>query len=180
MNTKKFVHQDIDGKPWGIVNLEQLWANVYAFKYNRPVAKLPQAVWQDLFDQAKSAAIEFGAETVWIRLRKEYEIEMFQNILTSLGMKKISERVEYQSDVELLPDDSGTPLRWKTAKELEWSKEKIAQFTGEIIKGDLDIEPDEKPENFIQDWLQHDEFAQGYHTWELFPKSVVRVWKMGA
>lgn len=161
MNTKKFVHQDGEGKPWGIVSAEQLWANVYALKYNRPEVRLDREVWKGLFAQAKAAAIEFGAEMIGTRLRKEYEADMLRSILTEIGLKKISERVEYQCDISSLPDEAGSPLQWKTAKELGWDKRKIAQFTADITKDALDIDPDEKPEDFVQDWLQHEEFTSG-------------------
>jgi GNAT superfamily N-acetyltransferase len=161
MNTKKFVHLDGEGKSWGIVSAEQLWANVYALKYNRPEERLDREIWKNLFAQAKAAAISFGAETIGARLRKEYEAEMFRSILAETGLKKISERVEYQCDISLLLDDSGSPLQWKTAKELNWDTKKIAQFTGDITKEALDVDPDEKPEDFVQDWLHHDEFTSG-------------------
>lgn len=161
MNTKKFVHLDGEGKSWGIVSTEQLWAHVYALKYNRPELKLDREVWKGLFAQAKAAAIEFGAETLVVRLRKEYEADILRGILSEIGLTKISERVEYQCEISLLPDDAGSPLKWKTAKELGWDKNQIAQFTGDIIKDALDIDPDEKPEDFVQDWLQHDELTSG-------------------
>lgn len=161
MNTKKFVHLDGEGKSWGIVSTEQLWANVYALKYNRPEVRLDREIWKGLFAQAKAAAIDFGAETIGARLRKDYEPEMLRSILTEIGLKKISERVEYQCEISLLPNDLGSPLQWKTAKELGWDTIQIAQFTGDITKDALDVDPDEKPEDFVQDWLHHEEFTSG-------------------
>lgn len=161
MNTKKFVHLVGEGKSWGIVSAEQLWANVYALKYNRPEERLDREIWKSLFAQAKAAAIGFGAETIGARLRKEYEGEMFRSILAETGLKKISERVEFQCDISLLPHESGSPLQWKTAKVLGWDSEKIAQFTGDITKEALDVDPDEKPADFVQDWLRHEEFTSG-------------------
>lgn len=161
MNTKKFVHQDGEGKPWGIVSVEQLWANIYALKYNRPEVRLDQEIWKSLLAQAKAAAIDFGAETLGARLRKEYESEMFRSVLAETGLKKISERVEYQCDISLLPDESGSLLQWQTASELGWDTKKIAQFTGDITKDALDVDPDEKPEDFVQDWLHHEELTSG-------------------
>ena len=161
MNTKKFVHLDGEGKTWGIVSTEQLWANVYALKYNRPEPKLDRAIWKQLFTDAKKAAVEFGAETIVSRLRQDYEIEKLQSVLSETGLKRISKRIEYQCDVNELPDEAGSPILWKTAKELDWSHAKIAEFTELIIKDALGIEPDEKAETFIQDWLHHDEFTHG-------------------
>lgn len=161
MNKKKFVHLDSMGNPWGIVSAEQLWVNLYALKYNRPENKINQAVWDDLFNQAKAAAIEFGAESLACRIRLEYEPDLFRSVLEKMGFSKLSGRVEYQSDLEDLPDDKGTPLSWKTAKELGWDIDQISEFTKKIIKDALDIDPNEKPEDFIQDWLHHHEFTHG-------------------
>jgi ribosomal protein S18 acetylase RimI-like enzyme len=86
---------------------------------------------------------------------------MFRSILTEVGLKKISERVEYQCYISLLPGDAGSPFEWKTAKELGWDTKKIAQFTGDITKDAVDVDPDEKPEDFVQDWLHHKELTSG-------------------
>jgi GNAT superfamily N-acetyltransferase len=161
MNKKKFVHQDGDRNAWGIVSAEQLWANVYALKYNRPEIRLDREIWKHLFAQAKTAAIDFGAETLNCRIRKEYDPHVFQDILTELSLKKISERIEYQCDLSILPGEVKSPLQWKTAKELGWNSQRIAQLTSEVTKDALDIDPDEKPEDFIQDWLHHDQFTSG-------------------
>lgn len=161
MNTQKFIHLDGEGKPWGILSAEQLWANVYALKYNRPEQRLEPGIWKTLFTQAKLAAINFGAEIIGVRVRKEYEPKMIRQILSEIGMKKSSERIEYQCDISLLPDDAGSPLYWKTAQELNWNLEQIAQFTKKIITDALDIDPNEKAEDFIQDWLHHNEFTYG-------------------
>lgn len=161
MNHKKFVHSDSSGNKWGVVSAEQLWANVYAIKYNRPEKRLDPEIWRDLFAQAKAAAIEFGAELIGSRIRLEYEPDVFREALKKIGFRKQSGRIEYQCDVEKLPGEAGTPLVWKTARELNWDPEQIAQFTKKVIEGALDIEPDEKPEDLIQDWLHHKEFTSG-------------------
>lgn len=161
MNYKKFVHLDSNGNPWGIVSTEQLWANVYALKYNRPENRLDLKGWQDLFDQAKAVAIEFGAHSLESRIRLEYEPELFRSLLTNSGFKKKSGRIEYQKDVEGLPGEVGTPFKWKTAQDLNWDTQQIAQFTKKVTEGALDVDPNEKVEDFIQDWLQHDELTSG-------------------
>lgn len=161
MNKKKFVHLNSDGESWGIVSAEQLWANVYALKYNKPEIRLDRQLWSSLFTQAKAAAVEFGAISIGARLAIDYEPEMFRSILTENGLSKISDRVEYQCDVSQLPDDAESPVRWKTAKELNWDTMTIAQFTANVIQNAWDIDPDEKLEDFIQDWIHHEELSSG-------------------
>lgn len=161
MNTKKFIHLAGEGKPMAVVSVEQQWANVYALKFNRPDTRFDREIWLNLFAQAKESALNFGAETLVARMRLEYEPEMFRSILGELGLKKISERVEYQSDIELLPNETGSPLQWKTVSELGWDTGKLVRFTSDITKNALDIDPNEKPEDFVQDWLSHEEFTSG-------------------
>lgn len=161
MNIKKIVHLDSSGNPWGILNVFQLWANVYGIIYSRPDKRIDKTVWADLFDQAKTAAIEFGAETLTCRIRLEYEPDLFKEILTERGFKKDSGRIEYQLPISELPNEVGSPLTWRTAKELQWDALQIAAFTKRVVEGALDVDPDEKVENFIQDWLQHEEFTSG-------------------
>ncbi|MGE0632741.1 MAG: N-acetyltransferase family protein [Pseudobdellovibrionaceae bacterium] len=161
MKNKKFVHLDPAGNPWGTVSTEQLWANVYAIKYNRPENRINQNIWQGLFAQAKAAAIEFGAESIGSRIRLEYEPDLFRDVLTEIGFEKSAGRIEYQCDISNLPGEEGSPLTWRTAKDLNWDLQQIAQFTKEVTTGALDVDPNEKPEDFIQDWLHHHEFTAG-------------------
>lgn len=161
MNSKKFIHLDGQGGSWGIVSTEQLWAQIYALKYNKPEKFLPQEEWQKLFSQALEAAKGFGAQVIECRIRQDYDAQKLRAILTSLGLTKKSERVEYKSILSDLPNDHGSPLHWKSAQELHWTTEKIAQFTSRIIEDALDVSPDENPEDFIQDWLKHDEYTCG-------------------
>lgn len=161
MNYRKFVHSDSKGNPWGIVSAEQLWAHVYALKYSKPKNPLEQSSWRILFENANAAAIEFGAHTIVSRIRLDYDPDLFRNLLNELGFKKKSGRIEYQSDVERLPNEDGTPFQWRTAKELNWDQRRLAHFTKKVTEGALDVDPNEKPEDFIQDWLHHDELTSG-------------------
>ncbi len=101
--------------------------------------------------QAKHAAEEFGAETLSCRVRTDYEPQIFRNILSDFGLKRIAGRIEYQTEISLLPIDDGSPLKWKTVKDLGWSEKQTAEFTDKAVKGALDIDPDEKAEDFVQD-----------------------------
>jgi hypothetical protein len=161
MNTKKFVHLDSHGNSWGVVSTEQMWANVYAMKYNKPENKLDQNIWKSLFAQAKAAAVEFGADSIEVRIRLEYEPEIFRKILTDLGLKQKAGRIEYQKDVIDLPGEEGTPFNLKTVTELGWDLEELKNFMEEIVQGALDIDSNEKIEDFIQDWLHHNELTNG-------------------
>lgn len=161
MNYKKFIHQDTDGNPWAIVTAEQLWANVYAIKFNRPERFLMPEEWQHLFHQAKESALQFGAESLLSRVRLDYEPEVFRSILGSIGFHKSSGRIEYQLSVDQLPVQRGSPILWKTAEELSWKLEDIVQFTFRVTRLALDVDPEEKIEDFVQDWLTHDELSSG-------------------
>lgn len=161
MNYKKFIHQDTDGNPWGIISAEQLWAQVYAIKFNRPEQLLSFEEWLNLFRQAKKSALEFGAESLLSRVRLEYEPEVFRSVLTNIGFQKSSGRVEYQKAVDQLPLENGSPLLWKTAKELGWTLDELVQLTFIVTRSALDIDPEERIQDFAEDWLSHDELTAG-------------------
>ncbi len=161
MNYHKFTHLDPQGNPWGIVAIEQLWADLYALKYNRPEKKLSYEDWLKLFSQAKNKAIDLGAKRIGIRVRLEYEYPLFQKILSLLEFTKIGGRVEYQQSVDKLPSEEGTPFLWNEVSKLHWSENEIADFTEKIIKNTLEVDPNEKPIDFIQDWLTHEDLSCG-------------------
>jgi hypothetical protein len=161
MNQKKFIHPDSLGQDWGIVFTEQLWANVYAIKYNCPENKLDKRIWLKLFNKAKAAAIGLGAEVIETRIRLDYEPEIFRGLVQDLGFQKKAGRIEYQCTIQNLPGEQGSPLHWQTAKDLHWDNKQIADFTKEITTNALDFDPNEKPEDFIQDWLHHRELLSG-------------------
>jgi RimJ/RimL family protein N-acetyltransferase len=122
---------------------------------------LDSGIWLGLFTQAKSAAIEFGAESIETRIQLEYDPDVFKDVLKKIGLERKAGRIEYKCDIDKLPDETGTPLTWKTAKDLAWNPEQIAEFTKAITEGALDVNPDENPMDFVQDWLQHHEFTSG-------------------
>lgn len=161
MNSRKFVHVDSLGNPWGVASAEQLWANVYAVKYNKPEQRLKEEYWLRLLTQAKMAAIDFGATSIETRIRLEYEVELFRKLFQQLGFQKKAGRIEYQCDIEKLPGEEETPFVWETVRTLNWNKQQIAKFTKEVVKDALDVDPNENPEDFIQDWLQHHEYTSG-------------------
>lgn len=161
MNYRKFVHSSREQQPWAVVSAEQLWSDVYVIKYNRPAVPPGIEQWRPLFFKAYEAAVEMGAGVVGVRLRTDYHPQIFRSILAEIGMAKHAERIEYQSPIESLPGDEGSPLVWHTAAELNWNAQQLADFTAQILQGAFDIEPGEKPENFIQDWLKHDELSCG-------------------
>lgn len=161
MSFKKFEHLNSQGNPWVIVTIEQLCGDLYALKYNKPEQLADKETWLSLILKARDEAINLGAGTVGIRLRLDYQASIFQSILSELGFKKIAGRIEYQQDLSLLPDDQNTPIIWKAANELSWSEQQIANFTHSVLEGDPSIDPNERPEDFIQDWIKHEELTHG-------------------
>lgn len=161
MSYHKFTHLDPLGNPWGVVAAEPLWADFYVLKYNRPENKLNYEDWMKLFTLGKSKAIDLGAQKIGVRVRQDYDSELFRKILELLEFTKVGWRIEYQQDVDKLPTETGTPIFWKTAAELNWSENEIAIFTEKIVINALDIDPNEKPIDFIQDWLNHPELTCG-------------------
>jgi len=156
MNAKKFVEFDSQGKPWGIVSAEQLWGNVFALKYNRPEKKLSENQWRSLIQEAKRAAMAFGAQRVGTRIRLEYEPELFKKLFGEVGLSKIAGRIEYQCDVSKLPSEKGTPIKWQTARELAWTAYHLTKKCTSICG--------RKKSGFTLDWTLPMVFAHIYDT----------------
>jgi hypothetical protein len=161
MNKEKFIHMDLQGNPWGIVSIEQMWGNLAVIKFNRPEIRLERSQWWPLFERAKQLALQWGSQVIAVRVRQDYEPILIQNILAELGFLKTAGRIEYQCAVANLPTDEGTPILWQTCADLVWTEPDLAQFVAKITKDALDINPEEKSEDFIQDWLKHDELTHG-------------------
>jgi hypothetical protein len=163
MENKKFEEVDSNGKTTAVVSVEYLWGNLFVLKHNRPSENISKEIWMKLFIQAKEEAIKNKAGIIGIRLRTDYHIDLFQQILAELKFNKSAGRIEYKTNVVELPHYENQPLVWKTAEELGWDEEEIAEFTKKIIEDALDVEPEENPKDFIQDWLNHSEFTFGRH-----------------
>ncbi len=161
MDTKKFESFDNQGAVIATVSVEHLWGHFYVIKHSRPEVAVPKEIWLSLFKQAKEEAVKYKAEVIGIRLRSDFHLDLFREILSELNFSKIAGRIEYKTEVSKLPSFNNNALTWKTASELNWDEKQIAEFTKEIIVGALDIEPDEKAEDFIQDWMNHPEFTYG-------------------
>lgn len=145
-----------------IVSLEQLWGNHYRTAYSKPDLKKPIEVWKNLFEQATKQSSNWCVESIKCRIRSTYDADIFKKILVDLGFNKKSERIEYQIDVEKLPDDKNSPFMWKSASDLGWNEHDLIHFVSEVTKNAIGFDPNEKLEDFIQDFLKRDELTSGF------------------
>ncbi len=79
--------------------------------------------------------------------------------LPNWGFQKKSERIEFKTHVADLPAAEEASLIWKTAEELNWSPEKVADLLERVAVGDPDYDPTESGLSFIQDFLHRSELA---------------------
>ena len=161
MHARKFIFPHASGEAWGVVSTERLWADVFAIKYNKPEILVPESVWMGLFQQAFKAAKDLGAKSIVCRVRTDYDAAKFREILQSIGFEMKSVRVEYKAEIEHLSQDEGSPIRWHSMRDLGWSVDNLVAFTEEVLEDAYDVDLDEKVEDTIQDWLQHDELTCG-------------------
>ncbi len=162
MNTKKFTHSDLSGSPLAVVSIQQMPDGMSLLKYNKPEIHQPIEVWNELFEQAVTEATRsHSSKKLGCRLHSDYDLEKFQQILGRLNFELKSKRVEFKQDLVNLPTEQGTPFRWKSLKELNWDRVKLIDFITEITQGALDVEPDDKVEDFIEDFLSNEELTSG-------------------
>ena len=143
------------------VAAEQLWATTYAIKYGKPKTQISVSVWKDLLQQAKAAALDLGAKVILCRIYKKDPPQKLDQVLKDLNFKKTSERIEYKRPLADVPSEEGSPFAWQTAQELEWDLPAVAGFVEKVIKEALDIDPNEKPEDFMQDWFESHDLTFG-------------------
>jgi ribosomal protein S18 acetylase RimI-like enzyme len=159
--SKKFPLLGPLSEDFGAISLQHMWADVFALRFSvldpGGILVLKSAV-----SEALSEAQTRHAKSVAIRLVKgEAFSEEIAQLLPNLGFIKKLDRVEYQKSVEELPDDSGTPLIWKTAEELSWQPADIAKVLMMVAVGDPNTSEDDDPLAFIQDFLVDPELTAG-------------------
>jgi hypothetical protein len=137
----------------GTVTLEHLWADVFALKMKIIKTEALEQL-NDVILEALSEADIFKAQQVVFRLIKgENSSDEIRRLLPRLGFKKKNERIEFKKQLNELPSDAGSPMTWKTAEELSWSPQDIANTLKLVAEGDPDTDPNEDPLLFIQDFL---------------------------
>jgi hypothetical protein len=134
------------------VSIENLWADVYGLRRSKSANVSPD-IWQSLFVEAMAYAKTVNAKVVHYRLVESEDSDSIAEFLPKLGFTKKHDRIEFRADLKDLPDDSGTPLTWKTAAELNWTANEVAQFLKVVSFGDPDTDPSDDPLTYIQDWL---------------------------
>lgn len=159
MKQSRFELRDSKRGPWLIVSTEHVFKNIYVIKYNKPDLLGELRDWRNLFIAAKVDCEEKGAEQIRCRVRKNYDYEKIITILEILNFQKQSNRVEFQQQIDLLPRIEGSPIVWKTIKDLLWSADKLKQFLFEVIKDSF--HESENIDEFIADWFIHEELTCG-------------------
>lgn len=150
--TKKFSLVGETGQEVGAVVLEHLWADVYGIKI-KEAELINAAQWERAFELALQDARSRSAREVILRITVTEGSSNLGSRLLAMGFQKKHDRAEFRRPVEALPDDSGSPMTWKTAQELSWRDVDIASKLGEIAKGDPDPDAQTAPLTFIQDML---------------------------
>lgn len=135
------------------ITLEHLWTNVFALKIKVTcISAIPKL--EVPIKKALQEAQNLNARLVMFRLIKdETSAKNIATILYDLGFQKKNERIEFKRSVIELPSDDGSLMKWKTAIELGWSINNIANILKQVAVGDPDTDPYDDPISFIQDFL---------------------------
>lgn len=160
---KKFPLLNSKNEPLANITLEHLWADVFALKMKvLKIEGMPRL--GEVIQEALKEANRFKARLVMFRLIKgQTASEEISELLTTLGFKKKSERIEFKKSVDELPGDVGSPIKWKNAEELGWSRQEIAKTLKQVAEDDPDTDPNEDPLLFIQDFLSDPVLTSGLH-----------------
>lgn len=151
--TKSFPLVGNASQETGAVVLEHLWADVYGIKIKKANSLTDIVQWEQAIRLALQEAKLRDARLVMLRLIRSDGLADLAAQLPKLGFRKKHDRVEFRKPIAALPEDDGSPLSWKTAKELSWSDVDVAKLLGQVAEGDPDPDVTEDPLIFIQDML---------------------------
>lgn len=159
--TKKFFWLDSEGQEAGRVHIEHLWSDVFALKFKVANEKaLPQLAVK-IPELLKSEGPHQQGVILCRIVKGEIASAEMSRDLPFWGFQKKSERIEFKTPVTDLPETAETSLVWRTAEELAWSPEKVADLLERVAVGDPDYDPTESGLSFIQDFLQDPQLTAG-------------------
>lgn len=159
----KFDYKSSEGKPVCAISLSHLWGDTYSvLRHRESEEAISTDIWSSLLGQALQYAQSIKGKNLCFRLIDDQDAINLSHSLSHLGFIKKNERVEYRLDVALLPNAEGSSLLWKKFDELQWSKEKLAQFFMQVSQGDPDFDPNEEdPMECLESWLSDPELSCG-------------------
>jgi ribosomal protein S18 acetylase RimI-like enzyme len=93
-----------------------------------------------------------GFRTIDTRVPAERMTSAYEAALRIAGFVLEGERVEYETKVETLPDETGTPLTWQDLSDVGF--EAAARLLGEAVRGALDWPEDQDPAEILAGYLE--------------------------
>jgi len=120
------------------------------------------SVWAKLVEQATKYVSTVPRAILIFRLDEAgFEHELV-TLLPSLGFTKKFDRIEFQSLIENLPTENGTPIRWEPLSPIgNWTIEQAAAFLPTIAQGDPNFDPNEDPLEAIKGYLGDSSLTTG-------------------
>ncbi len=150
---KKFPLVDGIDQAEDAVVLEHLCADLYCLKIKKSDRTFPIENWVGKVALALAEANLRHAGQVAFRLSKRDGLDTLSSHLPKLGFVRKLDRVEYKKAIDQLPSDEGSPINWRTAKELNWTEQQIADVLLLVAGGDPETDPTDDPIKYIQDFL---------------------------
>jgi hypothetical protein len=157
----RFDLKDSHGAEVCSVTLTHLWADVYGIVQKSVAENIAPENWLELFTRAIDSAMEKGAGRIQFRLIEGGGSEALARRLPDLGFQKKQNRIEFQRKLSELPTGIGSPIHWKTAKDIGFSDPDVANLLSLVATGDPDSEPSDDPLTYIQDWLKDPVLTSG-------------------
>lgn len=153
----KIIYKNEAGHEMASLSLCRNWGTSYylqPFCPNR-FEDISSEVWLDLLERAYIEAQKQSVTELQFRLLETKQTLKLAKKLAELGFQKILDRVEFRSNIEALPSENGSPLRWeKSSSSGVWSLEKVAQVFNRVAIGDPDCRPEENKLELLEGYLQ--------------------------
>jgi GNAT superfamily N-acetyltransferase len=104
-----------------------------------------------LVAEAMERVREIGATRVLARVHDSGPIAEYVSALQAAGFMADSQRVEFKTPVDDLPDESGSPLTWRTMADT--GRAEAVRMLAEVVQGDPGWGTDDDPALFIERYL---------------------------
>lgn len=151
------------GEPVAALYVERIRDRAYSIKFPARITTDPKVSGEalsSLIDEALARLGELKARRIELRLTEKPWLLPLASRLRELGFKRKHTRIEFQSHVNDLPDENGSPMEWIPVSESgPYRLEDAAIILEEAARGDTDWNPEDRGGELLKSYLADREFA---------------------
>ncbi|MBN1356701.1 hypothetical protein JXA40_10615 [bacterium] len=113
----------------------------------------------DLIGEIMKRAVHLKARQVFSRINSLNYFDRYGHVLAENGFRRIGERVEFQTPVNELPDETGSPFDWISMDQS--GMETAIDLFGRVSQGAPDWDPDDDPGELLKLYFSEEGLSCG-------------------